>query len=318
MAKFKHRASSIQHPNNEREKHHPDPRHSHVLLGGGFCRWVDPEENGYYLKFSANYLDTAFEYNHEGQRLDLFAEQFAFEDASFRDVNFSFYGEYGLTERMTLVGSLPAKILTARRTELIAGRAARILTLHTTGLADLTVSGRFRLWNNPLALSFQGGVKIPLGYDKQPENEGAPLGSGEPDVEGLLQFGKGSAVIPGYVTGSVGYRFRSGPLNDQILYLFEAGVRVPGRLLFKVTFDGIQSTVTPPDIAGQTISIPLPGGGGTFPNIIVGDQHVWKISPALIYDIERGVSVQLEMLNIFAGKNTIAGNTFSLGMVFAR
>ena len=287
---------------------------SETVFPGGWTQ----KRQGYYLKFSANYLDTATEYNHLGEQLDLFAEQFAFEDASFRDLNLTIYGEYGITDRFTVIGNLPIKVLRTKRTEVIGGRAARILTLYSSGLSDLTLSGRLRLLQNPLALSFQGGLKIPLGYEQQPENEAAPLGTGNADLEGHFQFGKGFSTFPGYLTGSLGYRYRGGPLNDQIVYLLEAGINLPSRGLFKLTLDGIQSTVTPPDIAGQTIDIPLPGGGGARPNVIVGDQNIWKISPSLIFNIERGVSIQLEMLNVFAGKNTLAGSAWSAGLVFQK
>jgi len=41
--------------------------------------------------------------------------------------------------------------------------------------------------------------------------------------------------------------------------------------LVKVAFDDLRSTFTPPDIAGQPVTTPLPGGGGAFPNVIQGD-----------------------------------------------
>lgn len=68
--------------------------------------------------------------------------------------------------------------------------AKLISKLHTVGFADLTVSGRYALLDAPFVVSLQGGVKQPLGYEEQPDNDGAPLGTGDGDFEAHLLVGK--------------------------------------------------------------------------------------------------------------------------------
>ena len=109
-------------------------------------------------------------------------------------------------------------MLTAERTEIIGDRALAIISkLHTVGFADLTVSGRYALLDASFVVSLQGGVKLPLGYQEQPDNDGAPLGTGDVDFEGHLLVGKSLFPIPAYLTGSIGYRCRTGELHDQVL-----------------------------------------------------------------------------------------------------
>lgn len=275
-------------------------------------------KHGYFFKFSANYLYTTREYNYLGDRLAIFQERVVYRNASFQDINLNFYGEYGLTDRATLVASLPIKVLTSKWTELIlGGQLTSDVTVTTAGPADLSLSLRYGLLRNPLVISAQAGVKIPTGYRQRPKNDGPPLGTAKFDGDFSLLFGASLYPVPIYFTAGLGYRQRGGPFNDQMLYSAEAGVTA-GRVLLKVTFDGLLSTVAPPDIVGQTIVTPLPGGGGVLPNIIVGDQDIHKVSPSIIYTLRPGLALQAEALHMLAGKNTVSGSTFSLGLIFNR
>ncbi len=279
--------------------------------------WVQ-SKRAYYFKLSASYFSTTREFNYRGVRLDLFEEHPAFTDASFRDVNLKTYLEYGLSDRFTVVSNLQFKALRARRTALVgSGLVQYREVVHTTGFADLSLSLRYALLVSPLALSLQGGIKQPLGYEKTPSSDGPPLGSGEVDGEVHVLLGKSLYPLPFYLTPDLGYRRRGGRLHDEILYAVEAGYTA-GRLLFKLALDGLQNTTVPPDIAGQTVVTPLPGGGGALPDLIVGDQHIAKFSPALIYTLSPGLSLQAEILHVLAGKNTLSGTTYTLAFVLAR
>jgi len=273
------------------------------------------KKRGYYFKLSANYLHTTKEFNHEGDKLDIFQERLVYQDASFRDFNVTAYLEYGLFENLTVIASVPFKVLRSKRTEIVGGGIlARIATIYTTGLSDLTVGGRYKISSGPIVVSLQGGVKVPLFYEDSPADDGAPLGTGDYDFEGQLLLGKSLYPLPIYLTGGIGYRRRTGALHDQIFYSAEAGYSL-GKLLLKVTFDGLQSTVAPPDIVGAPVVSPLPGGGGALPNVVVGDQDIFKISPSVIVNVSKRLAVQADALHVFGGKNTVAGTIFSLGVI---
>lgn len=291
-----------------------------LILGSsqaGAGAWVQ-QKGGYYLKFSTGYLATTEEFNHEGKRLAILEEQPAFDDASFLDFSLISYLEYGLNERLTLVASLPFKALRAERTVRIGGGLLKQREIvNTTGLADLTLSLRRALLVSPLALSLQGGLKLPLGYEKQPANDGPPLGTGEPDGELHLLLDKSLYPLPAYLGGSVGYRRHGGRLHDEVLYTFEVGYS-RGRVLLKLALDGLKNTSPPPDIAGRLVLNPLPGGGGALPELIAGDQDIVKVDPAIIYNLRPGLDLQGELLYVAAGKNALSGTIYSLGVVFSR
>lgn len=290
-----------------------------LILGSsrvGAGAWVQ-QKGGYYLKFSTAYLATTEEFNHEGRRLAILEEQPAFDDASFRDLNLTGYLEYGLSQRLTLIASLPFKTLRAERTVRIGGGLLEQREIaNTAGLADVALSLRHALLSSPLALSLQGGLKLPLGYEKQPANDGPPLGTGSPDGEFHLLLGKSLYPLPVYLSSGLGYRRRGGRLHDEVLYTFELGYTL-GPVLFKLALDGLKNTSPPPDISGRLVLNPLPGGGGTLPELIAGDQDVVKFNPAIIYTFRPGLDLQGEILYIAAGKNTLSGTIYSLGIVFS-
>ena len=185
---------------------------------------------------------------------------------------------------------------------------------NTVGLGDLLLSLRTSLVTEPLAISLQTGVKVPLGYDDQPDNDGPRLGSGDLDGEIHLLVGRSLYPLAAYVSGGVGYRRRGGRLNDEVVYVVEGGY-TRGRFLFKAGLDGLINTTAPPDIYGRTVVTPLPGGGGVLPDLVVGDQDVFKVIPAVIYALRPGLSLQVEMIHTLAGKNVLGGSQLSLGVV---
>ena len=53
-------------------------------------------------------------------------------------------------------------------------------------------------------------------------------------------------------------------------------------------------------------------------NIIQGDQDIFKISPSIIVNLTKSIALQGEILHIFAGKNTVSGTIFSLGIIYSK
>lgn len=293
----------------------------HVAQSGPWTQ----KKDGFYIKISPGYFYTDKEFNHTGDRVNIFLEKEGFDNASFRDISLTFYAEYGFSDRLTLVANLPYKHLTSEWTRFIEfdpGDGTLIrqeipAQPKVFGFSDLTLSARYLLLPDPLVLSVQTGVKVPLGYTLQPENDGPPLGTGDTDVEAHLLVGRSLSSLPVYLSSGIGYRIRTGPLHDEILYNAEIGYRL-NRVSLRIGVDGIQNTRKPPDLAGSVVVTPLPGGGGVTPSVIVGDQHVTKINPAIGLELRPGRTIQLEAFHTVAGRNTTSGTVFSLGLVFGR
>ena len=285
----------------------------YLLMGNDLTAgaWTQ-KAGGYYFKIETSYLKATKELNHNGDELNILEEQFIYNDASFRDISIRAYGEYGLFNNLTLIGKLPFKIYTTQYflDDLYSqGEVAR----STTGLADLDVALKYGLLNQPMAISVQGGVKLPLGYEKHPDNEGPRLGTGEIDFEGMLLLGQSLHPLPMYASAGIGYRVRGGPLHDEIIYNFETGYTLE-KWFFKIYFDGIKNTESPPDLYGGEIQLPIAGGGGVLPDLLVGDQDINQISFSVSYAFQKGMSIEATIYDVLSGKNTISGQTFSLGL----
>ena len=207
--------------------------------------------------------------------------------------------EYGLTNRFTLVSSVPVKLLTARFTQNPGGGLpSRGVTLTNRGLGDLWVSLRTPVMDKPFALAVQGGIKIPLYED--PVDEGVltvpPLGTGAVDVEIGTYFGKSLYPLPAYVSGGIAYRFRGGDVHDEIPFNIEGGYTY-GPLFVKLRLDGVQNTEEP---------------GGS---VIAGDEDYFKLSPTVSYSFADRLALVFEAFHVLWGKNTLSGTAYSLAVV---
>jgi hypothetical protein len=276
--------------------------------------WVK-SRGEYFLKLYGAYLYTTQEYDSNGELRDFHEEDASRTDASFRDVSFVGYLEYGLTDNLTLVTELPFRIFTSEETVVAGPGLMRTVTRTNGGLSDLTVLLRAPILKRKLAWSFQGGAKIPLGYEKVPDNGGPALGTGEIDAEISTHLGLSLYPIPAYLSAGVGYRFRGGEFNDEMLFDAEGGVTL-GRLFLKLRVEGVENTHNPPDLTGTTIVIPP--GGGDITTIVVGDQDYYKILPTVSFDLGDNAAITAEAFHTVAGKNTLAGTTWALGLIFTR
>jgi hypothetical protein len=266
--------------------------------------WVQKKDS-YYFKVAVSYLDSDRELNFNGDEVDILSGDTLSVDASYRDVTISTYLEYGITDRLTVVGTLPFKVLTSKRTQLsdLAADVRRDVDATTGGLGDLGLGLRYPLLTTPFPVSLQGTVKMPLGYDRSPENMGPPLGSGHVDVEAALLAGVSLYPFPGYITGSAGYRARGGELADELMFNIEGGVTWR-RVMARFGADATYSTGDPPDLARTSSSV------------VITEQDVVKVTPAVAVLLSDEISLVIEAFHTVDGKNTVTGTTWSAGIAF--
>ena len=157
---------------------------------------------------------------------------------------------------------------------------------------------------------------VPMGYNREPGNNGPRLGSGEVNLEGHLLLGTSFYPLPMYFSGSVGVRQRNGTLHNEMIFTGEIGFTL-GRFFLKTYVEVLRNVVTPPDIYGQRVETPLPGGGGVLPDVIIGDQHLTNIIPSVSYQVSEIFALQAEIIQPLAGKNTLNGITYAFGIVIS-
>jgi hypothetical protein len=114
---------------------------AHVSAGG----WTQ-KKGASYVKLSLNNFSTREQFNLSGKREPL-NTQFSLREAKFTDNNLSFYGEYGVTDELTLVGNTSIKSCNASGFNSIDQQR---YDNTISGLGDVYAGARIRLLALPL------------------------------------------------------------------------------------------------------------------------------------------------------------------------
>jgi hypothetical protein len=277
-----------------------------LLLAIAATAWAGPwtrARGTSYTKFAASYLYTTSEYDANGNQVPILTSNPLVQSAAYRDVSLSSYVEYGVRDELTLVASLPFKILTSRRTELSSdANLEREVDVTNAGLADLWVSVRRALLRSRYPVSVEAGVKAPLGYDRSPDNGGPALGTGYPDAEFALSAGYGARHV--YTAVRAAYRVHGGDLDDAAVLAVEVGGH-RGAAFAKLEIDVWRSTgeILPLDVSATTV----------IPN-----QDVTTLVAAFGAAANEQVSIALEAYHVPAGKNVATGTTVAVALILTR
>ena len=124
--------------------------------------------------------------------------------AKFESQKVTYYGEYGITDKLTIFTAIPYDWQTSDDTIKYAGESG------PNGLGDINLGLRHslvgNLFNTGALMSIQGEVKIPEAYDYGFPLTQLSLGDGQYDATIALLFGRGFDW--GYAWANIGYKFR--------------------------------------------------------------------------------------------------------------
>jgi len=211
----------------------------------------------------------------------------------FTDVTVNYYGEFGLSDKVTLITQIP---LRRSENESITG------DVETTGIGDVDIGLRYNILNDKWVVSSQVLYKAPFFYD---EDEDLPLGNGQSDLEVRLQVGR--SLFPyGYFGIEAGYRFRAESPSDEFRYLVEYGFDLTKKIYLRTKLDVIQAV----DDTDVVIS---PNGNPNFPDAF----DLGKLEVSAGYKFNEKSSVEFTYTESLFGENILDGQTYQLGFVFA-
>ncbi len=215
---------------------------------------------------------------------------------SFEDANLTYYLEFGVTDSLAVIASVPFKRIA--RTDVAAG--GTIVSNNTTGIGDVDLGLRYNLSQGPVVVAAQVVFKAPYLYEA---NNVLPLGNGQEDVEGRLLLGK-SLGKAGYFTIDAGYRFRAGAPSDEIRYLVEYGVDVSQAVYVRTKLDGILSV-------GNDTPTLATVGNPTLPLAF----DLAKLEGTAGYRISDQVGAEFTVTHNLYGSNTLRGTAVQLALV---
>jgi hypothetical protein len=244
------------------------------------------------------YVNVSFAY--------LRAEELAQPDGTIFDIprftssTASFYGAYGLTDRLTVTASIPFlrySNLQDQPDEL--GREG--------GFGDVALGLQVQLAaKGPWVFATRGMVQAPTGDETISEGLQA-TGSGA--WEGLLAGGAGVSLLGGRGYGyvEVGYNYRASGLRDTLFYDVQVGWNASPQVTVAWSFRGLQpfSQEAGARTAGSLVGL--------------GDRVTYThFGPTAIVKLGRGWGLQLGADGVFNARNLAKGPTFRGGVTWQR
>lgn len=215
--------------------------------------------------------------------------------ATFNDNALYFYGEYGLTNKLTFQASIPGLKLSENQANSLKGTTAGYFA------GDYNLNLKYQFLSNPVVAAISAGTKLPLFYEifDQP-----PLGNGETDYNAALLLGGSFHPLPLYVTGGIGYRLRGGDFINEIYFDIEAGYTLGRRYLLRAQADLIRS-------AGDAM-----GESGLFGFPL--EQEKTRVGGGLIFLLNDNIDLDITYLSTISGKNIPASSDIFLGLAWKR
>ncbi len=153
------------------------------------------------------------------------------------DMAFNFYGEFGLTNDLTIIANFPFyKILKKDISfkQEIFGQEEK-----NSGIGDLDLAFRYKIktfGQTTISASLLFG--LPLSKET---NNTLLLGDGEFNQAFGFELGHSLYPLPAYISGGIKFNNRNNGYSDQLYYSFEGGYSVINNLLFIVRLHAIQS-----------------------------------------------------------------------------
>ena len=263
-----------------------------------FAQWNKGKGNGYY-KLSAWSVVADKHYTDTGE-IDPNPTRGTF--------SFSFYGEYGLTNKIDLITYIPFFTRNFQN-NVVSGTRGNVITEGATldAFGDLDVGIRYGIIkNNFLALSASLKLGLPTG-ETSGGTELALLQSGDGEFNQLLQIDLGIPfnliTFPAYGKTFVGYNSRSQGFSDEVHLGGEVGVKffnrvwLTGRLnLLKSTKNGALDAAT--------------ANGSIFANNI----EYTNLGFGVAYYINKKIGLSYEYGSAISGRIIAAAPSHSVGL----
>lgn len=268
-----------------------------LLTGSVFASaWPQKRGHGYYrIGFRMIRADQFYE--PDGTKVDI---------ATLSEYTTTLYGEHGLSNRLTLVASVPVfKRVTLNRQVGTSG-FVYFAGDAKNGIADTDVGLRFGLLqNNSTVLSAELLLGLPVG-DHDHEH-GLLTGDGEFNQHLKLQFGYSFYPTAAYVTGEIGVNQRSEGYSDEFHYTAELGYWLTPWLLASFKLRGVESFENGVDTV-------LGGAAGLYGN----DQRYLAYGPEVAFLFTPALGMSLAVEGATRGRHIPAAPAFSLALFLKR
>lgn len=223
-----------------------------------------------------------------------------------RDNVLQVFAEIGVARNFAVSLAVPFKFITADP------NAPATASFSKSGIGDIDLAGRYTLVNrNGFAFSSQLLLGLPTGDSKDPH--GILLGDGEFNVLAKFLAGKSFYPVPLYVSGGIGYDFRTKGFSDDVLYDLEIGYGLfQSRLYVILLISGRESISNRPTL--------LPKGSieeaANRIGLYTQNQEFTAIAPKLFFKANSHWGISLSYFTAAHGRNVAGGAVLAGGVLY--
>ena len=258
--------------------------------------WTQKRGQGFY-KLSFRLIRADQFYEPTGNKIEI---------PTLSDYTTTFYGEYGLTARLTLVVNVAVfKRVTLNKQ---VGSNSGFVFFEgdsKSGVADSEVGVRFGLLRGGSSvLSAEILFGLPIGDDSQ--TNGLLTGDGEFNQLIKAQFGHSFYPKPLYFSAEFGFNNRTKGYSDEWHYAAEIGYTFSNKFLVSFKLRGVESRKNGNDTV-------VGGMGGLFAN----NQSYLSYGPEVSYIINETFGISAGIESATRAENVLSAPAFSFG-VFVR
>ncbi len=199
----------------------------------------------------------------------------------------SLYGEFGLVDRLTLVGYMP---FYQRISEDGPGADTK------SGTGDWELGARIGLLTSgPTVVSLQIMAGLPLGDSFSGQEVGLFTGDGEFNQLFSLQAGHSLWPTPGYLKAEIGYNNRESDFSDELRYALEAGFMVDERIGVSAWVRGVKAL----------------GTGGEW---TMNDQQYVSFGPEINFYVSSNVGITAGVTKYSGARNLLDAPAWDIGL----
>lgn len=250
--------------------------------------------------------------------------------AKFESHTFSYYGEYGITDTLTVFTSIPFWKAT-KSDDTIRYSGSR----GPSGLGDIDVGLRYNLFKSFVGgpLSLQTTVKVPVPEYEDPLRN-LNLGDGQYDVTVALFWGAGLGkgyvwVLPGYKYRFENHEYYPFKPSDQIKAMIGGGYAITPKIGMRFLIDWAKS-VGNASVSEELIIANYAYGGRAFQkdNVLIRDTlvlepDIFNVGASLVYKIKPNIDAVLSYnvdvggAGIFQTRDYGVGETYTLALAYS-
>lgn len=239
--------------------------------------WTQPRGNGYF-KLNEQIIRSDSYFKPSGKK-ELITSQSRYTT--------SLYGEFGLVDRLSLVGYIP---FYQRISEDGPGSNTK------AGTGDWEIGARIGLLTNrPTVVSLQVMAGLPLGDSFSDQEVGLFTGDGEFNQLFSLQVGHSLWPTPGYLKAEIGFNNRESDFSDELRYALEAGFMMDERIGVSAWVRGVKAL-------------------GTGDEWTVNDQQYVSFGPEINFYVTTSAGITAGVTKYSGARNLLDAPAWDIGI----